>query len=62
MAKTVYVDEKECTGCELCVDSLPEVFEMNDEGISKVINPAGADEGRIQEVIDSCPAECIHWK
>lgn len=62
MAKIVYVDEKECTGCELCVDSLPEVFEMTPDGVSKVHNPNGADEDKIQEVIDSCPAECIHWK
>ncbi len=62
MAKTVYVDQAECTGCELCVDNLPEVFEMDSEGLSKVHNPKGADEAKIQDVIDSCPAECIHWK
>jgi ferredoxin len=62
MAKTVYVDENECTGCELCVDGLPEVFEMTPDGVSRVHNPNGADESRIQEMIDSCPAECIHWK
>jgi len=62
MAKEVYVDESECTGCELCVDTLPEVFEMTSDGVSKVKNPKGASEDKIQEVIDSCPAECIHWK
>jgi ferredoxin len=62
MAKEVYVDENECTGCELCVDSLPDVFEMTTEGVSKVHNAKGAPTEKIQEVIDSCPAECIHWK
>ncbi len=62
MAKEVYVDQSECTGCELCVDTLPEVFEMTPDGVSKVKNPKGASEDKIQEVIDSCPAECIHWK
>jgi ferredoxin len=62
MAKEVYVDESECTGCELCVDTLPEVFEMTSDGVSIVHNPTGASEDKIQEVIDSCPAECIHWK
>lgn len=62
MAKTVYVNRDECTGCELCADTLPEVFEMDDDGLSRVKNPAGAPEDKIQEVIDSCPAECIHWK
>jgi ferredoxin len=62
MAKVVYVDDSECTGCELCVDNLPEVFEMSSDGVSRVHNPKGAEEDRIQEQIDSCPAECIHWK
>lgn len=62
MAGVVYVDQEECTGCELCVDVLPGVFEMNSDGVSRVHNAAGADEDKIQEVIDSCPAECIHWK
>ncbi|HON79434.1 MAG TPA: ferredoxin [Spirochaetota bacterium] len=62
MAKEVFVDQDECTGCELCVDALPEVFEMTSDGVSKVHNSAGADEDKIQDIIDSCPAECIHWK
>lgn len=62
MAKEVYVDQDECTGCELCVDSLAEVFEMTPDGISRVHNLNGANEDAIQEIIDSCPAECIHWK
>jgi ferredoxin len=62
MAREVYVDENECTGCELCVDTLPEVFEMTDDDVSRASNPDGASEDKIQEVIDNCPAECIHWK
>jgi ferredoxin len=62
MAKVVYVNGDECTGCELCVDTLPEVFEMDGDGLSVVHKADGASEDKIQEVIDSCPAECIHWK
>jgi ferredoxin len=62
MARVVYVDDAECTGCELCVDSLPEVFEMTPDGVSTVKDAKGAPEAKIQEVLDSCPAECIHWK
>jgi ferredoxin len=62
MAREVYVDDSECTGCELCVDTLPSVFEMTDEGVSHVHDLNGAGEDKIQEVIDNCPAECIHWK
>jgi len=62
MARIVYVDQDECTGCELCVDVLPRVFEMTPEGVSRVHDAEGAGEEQVQEVIDSCPAECIHWK
>ena len=62
MAREAYVDESECTGCELCADALPSVFKMKSDGISIVHNSAGSPEREIQEVIDNCPAECIHWK
>ncbi|MFC1670977.1 ferredoxin [Spirochaetota bacterium] len=62
MAKEVYVDVDECTGCELCVDTLPGVFEMTEDDISVVHNSSGASESAIQDVIENCPAECIHWR
>ncbi len=62
MARELYVDAGECTGCEYCVDSLPGVFRMGDDGISAVMDAGGATESSIQEVIDNCPAECIHWQ
>jgi len=55
------VDPDLCTGCGLCVDIAPNTFELNDEGISEVIDPEGDDEETIQEAIDSCPAEAISW-
>ncbi len=62
MPREAYVDPGECTGCELCVDMLPAVFRMNEQGVSVVYSPDGAAESAIQEVIDTCPALCIHWK
>jgi ferredoxin len=62
LAKVPYVDQEACTGCELCNQICPDVFEMNDEGLAEVKNPQGASEDEIQEAIDSCPAECISWK
>ncbi len=62
MAKEVYVDQDECTACGLCIDELPEVFQYNDSGLSVVHNSAGASEQAIQDIIDICPAACIHWK
>ncbi len=62
MARVPYVDEEECTGCELCVETCPEVFRMNEEELSEVYDPGGAAEDQIQEAIDNCPVECIHWR
>ncbi len=62
MAKVVYVDQEECTSCGVCMDELPEVFEYDENDLSHVHNSKGASEEKIQEVMDMCPVECIHWK
>ncbi len=62
MAKEIYIDRDECTSCVQCADNLPEVFAMDDEDIATVIDHEGASEDAIQEEIDTCPGECIHWK
>lgn len=55
--------EEDCTACELCVDTCPDVFEMGDE-IAQVI--AGADleanEDCIREAADDCPADVIKFE
>jgi ferredoxin len=62
MAGEVYVDQKVCIGCGLCVSIASEVFRLNDDGVSEAYHPAGATEAKIQEAIDSCPVACIHWR
>jgi ferredoxin len=63
MAKIVYVDQDECIACETCVELVPAVFAMDPgSGKSTVIDPQGASEAEIQEAVDSCPVECIHWR
>lgn len=61
MAKTPWVDADECVGCGACVDECPDVFTMDDDK-SVVKNPQGASEDAIQEAMDVCPVECIHWR
>jgi len=62
MAKVPYVDKEECTCCNVCVDTVPGVFQMDDDNKAEVFDPNGASESEIQEAIDICPAACIHWK
>jgi ferredoxin len=61
MAREVYVDQDVCIGCGLCTNLVPEVFRLNDNGVSEPYNQSGSDEAKIQEAIDSCPVNCIHW-
>ena len=57
------VDPDLCTGCELCVDTAPEVFEMQDNVAAAFVDevPATAEEAA-KEAADSCPAEAITIK
>lgn len=61
MAKVPVVDPDLCTGCELCVETCEDVFEMADD-VATVSNPEGAGEEEIQEAIDNCPVEAITWQ
>ena len=62
MGRSVFIETEECIGCETCVQLCPDVFEFDvDAEKARVIKPSGGDEECIQEAIDSCPTECIHW-
>ncbi len=54
---------EECIACGNCGQVCPEVFRLNESlGHSEVINPYGASEDKIQEALDQCPVQCIHWQ
>jgi ferredoxin len=57
----VTIDENSCTECGVCADTLPEMFEMADDGKGKVLqNPVPADlEDATREVADACPTGAI---
>ena len=59
VAMKIVVDKDECTGCGNCADIAPEVFELDDEGMSVVVDPDGAGEDTIREAAESCPVDAI---
>ncbi|MGD8238057.1 MAG: ferredoxin [Armatimonadota bacterium] len=60
--KVPWVDRDECTACGQCVEIAPNTFDLDEEDIAVVKDPKGDPEDTIQEAIEDCPAECIHWK
>jgi ferredoxin len=62
MARIPYVEQDECTGCGMCEEICPDVFHINDDGISEIQEPHGATAELIQEAIDECPVNCISWE
>lgn len=71
MSKNVYVDKDECTACEECTENLPDFFRNDDDDLAEThnngenINNAEVPDDKIdtvQEQIDACPGECIHWR
>lgn len=63
MGRKILIDEEECIGCGTCEEICPEVFKLNEKTDKvEVINQEGAPEDKIEEAIEACPVECIHWE
>ena len=60
--KAVFIDRDNCVSCGLCAQMCDTVFRMGGDEKAEVIDGGVAPEEKIKEVIDSCPAQCIHWK
>jgi len=60
--KAVWVDESTCIGCRYCAHVATNTFVMEpDLGRSRAIRQDGDSTDCIQEAIDTCPVDCIHW-
>lgn len=60
--KGVYVDEITCIGCKHCAHVARNTFYIEpDYGRSRVIRQDADSQDVIQEAIDTCPVDCIHW-
>ena len=60
--KAVWVEETDCIGCRYCAHVASNTFLMIAEtGRCRAIRQDGDSVERIQEAIDTCPVDCIHW-
>lgn len=54
------VDKDICIGCELCTQTCPEVFRMEDGIAVAYTNPVpAANENTAKQAADECPVSCI---
>jgi ferredoxin len=59
MSDPIEIDEFVCIGSGTCVHLAPRAFELNDEGIAVVADPAAAGDDQIQRAVRSCPTGAI---
>lgn len=57
----VVVNRDNCIGCGGCEFTCPEVFQLDDEGLSKVIceDFSNIEEEKLTEAIETCPTSAI---
>ena len=60
--KAVWVDAAVCIGCRYCAHVACNTFIIEPNlGRSRAIRQDGDSSERIQEAIETCPVDCIHW-
>lgn len=60
--KGVYVEENICIGCKNCTHVAANTFHIEPQyGRARVFNQDGDVEELVEEAIDTCPVNCIHW-
>jgi ferredoxin len=55
----VWVDHQTCVGNAMCESIAPNVFRLNENRQSEVINPEGDTEEKILEAAENCPVSAI---
>ncbi len=61
-SKAVWVDESTCIGCTYCNSVASNTFSMESEmGRARAFRQDGDTPEVVQEAIDTCPVNCIHW-
>jgi len=54
------VDEEECTGCGLCTETCPEVFDLSDDVASVIVDEVPEDAiDTCKQAAEECPVEAI---
>jgi len=55
----VRVDRDVCIGTANCVAIAPEVFELDNQGLSRVVNQDAGTEEQLRDAAEECPVQAI---
>ncbi len=59
MGLEIRIDRDKCMGSGNCSFWAPGVFDLDDEGIAVVLDPAAASEDQIEKAAQGCPTQAI---
>jgi ferredoxin len=59
VALRIVVDRDRCVGSGNCLYWAPGTFDLDDDGVSTVVDPQGDDEERIRVAAEGCPTRSI---
>ncbi len=60
--KAIWVDESRCIGCRYCAHVATNTFIVDEDyGRSRAVRQDGDSLEVLEEAIDTCPVDCIHW-
>lgn len=51
-----------CIGCGACVAVAPDVFDLDEEGMSVVKDMTSYEGKGVEDSISACPVDAISWK
>jgi ferredoxin len=55
----IQIDRDKCVGSGNCVFWAPGTFDLDDQGLSVVIDPSGDTVDRIRVAVDGCPSNAL---
>ncbi len=60
MTLIVSIDQSRCIGAGNCVHIAPTVFQLDEENVAYVLDPASVDDQTLLDAARSCPTDAIY--
>ena len=56
----VSIDQSRCIGAGNCVNIAPKAFQLDEENIAYLVDPASVDDETLLDAARSCPTDAIY--